>query len=176
MHWLSRAKPFSEAIERGAVPATTTPEVIQEFVHARTRRHGRSDAVRIGRGYAELLSPLLMAGRTALERGLTLFERISKLGAFDAVLAATALEAEADGLVSADAAFAEVPTTQVPRVGLAGAAQVDRRGLDENGHGVALGLEQSLAHVAEVLSVRLERQREVAANLDPVEIVAGQDA
>ena len=42
------------------------------------------------------------------------------------------------------------PTTQVPRVGLAGAAQVDRRGLDENGHGVALGLEQSLAHVAEV--------------------------
>ena len=130
----------------------------------------------IGRGYAELVVATLMAGRTALERGPTLFERISKLGAFDAVLAATALEAEADGLVSADAAFAGGPTTQVPRVGLAGAAQVDRRGLDENGHGVALGLEQSLAHVADGPLRPPERQREVTANLDPVEIVAGQDA
>jgi predicted nucleic acid-binding protein len=106
-----------EAIERGAVPATTTPDVIQEFVHVRARRHGRSDAARIGRGYAELLSPLVMAGRSALEQGLSIFERIPKLGAFDAVLAATALEADADGLVSADAAFAEIPRLRFLELG-----------------------------------------------------------
>jgi uncharacterized protein len=98
-----------EAIEQGSVPATTTPEVIQEFVHVRARRHGRSDAVRLGRAYAELLSPLLMAGRSALEQGLTLFERIPGLGAFDAVLAAAVLQSETTGLVSADRAFTSVP-------------------------------------------------------------------
>src|SRR4029453_11270527 len=98
-----------EAIEQGSVSATTTPEVIQEFVHVRARRHGRSDAVRLGRAYAELLSPLLMAGRSALEQGLALFERLPELGAFDAVLAAAAIESGASGLASADRAFASVP-------------------------------------------------------------------
>ena len=66
--------------------------------------------MRAGRDYAELFSPLSWpVERSALERGLSIFERVPKLGAFDAVLAATALEAGADGLVSADAAFAEVP-------------------------------------------------------------------
>jgi hypothetical protein len=106
-----------EAIEEGKVPATTTPEVIQEFVHVRARRHGRSDAVRLGRAYAELLSPLLMAGRSALEQGLALFERVPKLGAFDAVLAAAALETAGDGLVSADVAFAEVPRLRFLELG-----------------------------------------------------------
>ncbi len=106
-----------EAIERGAVPATTTPEVIQEFVHVRARRHGRSDAARIGRGYAELLSPLVMASRSALEQGLSIFERVPKLGAFDAVLAATALEADADRLVSADTAFRDVPRLKFLELG-----------------------------------------------------------
>lgn len=106
-----------EAIERGTVPGTTTPEVVQEFVHVRARRHGRSDAVRLGRGYAELLSPLVISARSALDQGLSLFERIPRLGAFDAVLAATALETEADGLVSADAAFAEVPRLRFLELG-----------------------------------------------------------
>jgi uncharacterized protein len=108
-----------EAIERGNVPATTTPEVIQEFVHVRARRHGHSDAARIGRGYAELLSPLVTAGRSALGRGLSIFERVPKLGAFDAVLAAAALETDADGLVSADTAFAEVPRLSFLELGSA---------------------------------------------------------
>ena len=98
-----------EAVGDGRVPATTTTEAIQEFVHVRSRHRSRSDAVRIGRYYAELLSPLLAVERSALEQGLALFERIAELGAFDAVLAATALEAGADGLVSADRAFASVP-------------------------------------------------------------------
>ena len=97
------------AVGDGRIPATTAAEVIQEFVHVRSRRRSRSDAVRAGRDYAELFSPLLAVERPALERGLALFERLPDLGAFDAVLAATALESEATGLVSADRAFAAVP-------------------------------------------------------------------
>ena len=59
----------------------------------------------------------MIGGRSALEQGLSIFERIPKLGAFDAVLAATALEAEADGLVSADTAFAEVPRLRFLELG-----------------------------------------------------------
>lgn len=44
-----------------------------------------------------------------LRRGLSLFERNERLGAFDAVLAATALGRGASALVSADAAFASIP-------------------------------------------------------------------
>jgi predicted nucleic acid-binding protein len=98
-----------EAVGDGRLPATTTAEVIQEFVHVRSRRRARSDAVRIGRYYTELFSPLLAVERRALEHGLALFERAAELGAFDAVLAAAALESEATGLVSADRAFASVP-------------------------------------------------------------------
>jgi predicted nucleic acid-binding protein len=44
-----------------------------------------------------------------LDAGLTLFEQHPQLGAFDAVVAAVALNRGADALVSADAAFASVP-------------------------------------------------------------------
>jgi predicted nucleic acid-binding protein len=105
------------AVGDGRIQATTTAEVIQEFVHVRSRRRSRSDAVRAGRDYAELLSPLVAVERSTLEQGLALFERIPTLGAFDAVLAATARETEADGLVSADAAFAEVPRLRFLELG-----------------------------------------------------------
>jgi predicted nucleic acid-binding protein len=105
------------AIGDGRVQATTTTEVIQEFVHVRSRRRDRSDAVRAGRHYAELFSPLIGIGPGALEQGLSLFERIPQLGAFDAVLAAVALESDAEGLVSADAAFAEVPRLKFLELG-----------------------------------------------------------
>ncbi len=62
----------------------------------------------MGRDYAELLSPLLPVGGEHLERGLALFERNARLGAFDAVLAAAALDVGAAALVSADGAFAGV--------------------------------------------------------------------
>ena len=47
-----------------------------------------------------------------------------------------------------------------------------RRKLDEHGDRPPLGLEDRLGHVAEILSVHLQRQRAVAVDLDPVEIVA----
>jgi predicted nucleic acid-binding protein len=97
-----------EAIAERAIDATTTVEVIQEFVQVRARRRGRSDAASLGRDYAELLSPLLSPGARHLDAGLALFERTDGLGAFDAVLAATAVNEGIEALVSADAGFANV--------------------------------------------------------------------
>jgi uncharacterized protein len=96
------------AIAEERIEATTTAEVIQEFVHIRARRRERRDAAALGRDYAELLSPLLTITRDNLQRGLTLFETTPRLAAFDAVLAAAAAKAGATALVSADTAFADL--------------------------------------------------------------------
>lgn len=97
-----------EAITEGRLEASTTVEVVQEFVHVRAQRRERPDAATLGRDYADLLAPLLPVGAEQLRRGLELFERHHGLGAFDAVLAAVALDLGADALVSADAAFSSV--------------------------------------------------------------------
>jgi predicted nucleic acid-binding protein len=97
------------AIADGHIEATTTVEVIQEFVHVRARRRDRSDAAALGRDYGELLSPLLDVTFDALQRGMVLFETTPRLGVFDAVLAAASAAADAAALVSADTAFADLP-------------------------------------------------------------------
>jgi predicted nucleic acid-binding protein len=97
-----------DAIAQGAIEATSTVEVIQEFVHVRAQRRGRADAVALGGDYADLLTPLLTVDEERLRRGLALFEHNKRLDAFDAVLAATAIDLDASALVSADAAFADV--------------------------------------------------------------------
>jgi predicted nucleic acid-binding protein len=96
-----------DAIDRGAVRATTTAEVIQEFVHVRARRRDRHEAADLGRAYVDLLSPLLPVSDAVVREALRLFERHRELGTFDALLGAAAIEASAE-LVSADAAFAAV--------------------------------------------------------------------
>lgn len=96
------------ALADGLLEATTTPEVIQEFAHVRARRRDARDAAALARDYAELLSPLLVVAREQLDHGLSLFESVPGLGSFDAVLAASALEADAAAIVSADRAFAAV--------------------------------------------------------------------
>ena len=109
-HALRRpAQQLVEAAAEGRVRATTTVEVVQEFVHARARRHGRRDAVSVGRNYATLLAPLLAAEHADLEDGLRLYLRHERLGSFDAVLAAVASRVQAEAFVSADRAFADVP-------------------------------------------------------------------
>jgi predicted nucleic acid-binding protein len=117
-------------IAEGAVQATTSVEVIQEFVHVRARRRGRQDAAATGYDYAELLSPLLDVRREDLQRGLALFERSDRLGAFDAVLAAAAIASNASALVSADIAFAtlatELPHVVPDRNGIAGLLGLER--------------------------------------------------
>ena len=92
----------------GHVEATTTVEVVQEFLHIRARRQTRPEAVHVARQYAAAFS-LLVTTPDDLDRGLGLFERYPALGAFDAVLAAVALDRRAQALVSADRAFASVP-------------------------------------------------------------------
>ena len=92
----------------GRVEATTTVEVVQEFVHVRARRRSRADAVALGRHYLAAFA-LLATWPEDLDLGLTLFERHPTLGAFDAVLAAIALNRHAEALVSADRAFGGVP-------------------------------------------------------------------
>ena len=97
------------AIAENDLQATTTVEVIQEFVHVRAHRRDRTDAAALGRDYADLLSPLLTPTGEHLRAGLALFAHSERLGAFDAVLAASTLGVGARALVSADAAFAAVP-------------------------------------------------------------------
>ncbi len=98
------------AVAERALQATTTVEAIQEFVHVRARHCGRADAVALGNDYSDLLSPLLTVTGDHLRHGLSIFEHSEQLGAFDAILAAAALSAGASALVSADTAFATVPT------------------------------------------------------------------
>jgi predicted nucleic acid-binding protein len=98
-----------DAIADGTVAATTTVEVLQEFAHVRARRRDRSDAVALTRQFLELLTPLLPLDEAALRAGLDLYGPSVRLGAFDAVLAAACLAADADALVSADTAFSDVP-------------------------------------------------------------------
>ncbi|HYI59031.1 MAG TPA: type II toxin-antitoxin system VapC family toxin [Microlunatus sp.] len=97
------------AVTDGRIEATTTVEVVQEFVQVRARRRSRSDAVALGRAYAELLAPLLTPTGADLLGGLAIFQAAERLGAFDAVLASVAIGSGADALVSTDAAFGEVP-------------------------------------------------------------------
>jgi hypothetical protein len=70
---------------------------------------GAAGDAELARRYVTLLTPLLVAGERELDHGLELFESQAELGAFDALLAATALSHEADALVSADQSFASVP-------------------------------------------------------------------
>lgn len=87
------------AIADERIAATTTAEVIQEFVHVRARRRDRSDAAALGRvtmpNCSRRYSPSIEA---TSKRGLTLFETTPGLEACDAVLAAVAASAGATAL------------------------------------------------------------------------------
>jgi len=94
-------------VEEGRVRATTTVEVLQEFAHVRARRRSRADAVAVARNAAIGLSPLAHPDFEDLMEGLELFRTSERLGAFDAVLAASALR-QGWALASADTAFEAV--------------------------------------------------------------------
>lgn len=103
------------AIADGAIEATTTVEVIQEFAHVRARRRDRADAALHAADFADLLSPLLEVRETTLRSGLRVFADARQIDAFDSVLAAAAAEAShgARGVVvSADRAFGELPSIE----------------------------------------------------------------
>ena len=114
------------AVTDGRIEATTTVEVIQEFVHVRARRRDRGDAAERGRELARLFRPLLSLGDAELALGLQLFEQHGALGAFDAVLAAATKLSGADALVSADLAFATVSGVAQSGTGPIGAGSPHR--------------------------------------------------
>jgi uncharacterized protein len=87
---------------------TTTAGVLQEFVHVRSRRRSRSDAVALASAYLKLFTPLLDVPQVAVQDALELLEQHQDLGAFDALLAATARLAGCEALVTADRAFAAI--------------------------------------------------------------------
>ena len=100
------------AVADGALTATTTVEVIQEFAHVRARRRDRADAALHAADFADLLSPLIEVREATLRSGLRVFADARQIGAFDAVLAAAAMDASHGGMgtvVSADRAFGELP-------------------------------------------------------------------
>jgi predicted nucleic acid-binding protein len=97
-----------EGVREQRIDATTTVEVLQEFAHVRARRRSREDAAALTGEFLELLAPLLVVEEHQLRTGLALYQRGERLGAFDSVLAATALHAGAQALVSADVSFADV--------------------------------------------------------------------
>ena len=91
------------------IEAMTTPEAIQEFAHIYALRRGRRAAVQRATEYAVLLAPLRLSEPEHLEAGLQLWVDNEQLGAFNAVLAAVALDTKYATIVSADRAFASVP-------------------------------------------------------------------
>ena len=103
----SPSRALVEPVREGTVRATTTVEVVQEFAHVRCRRQPRTEAAARAREYAVGLSPLLRPEQEDLLDGLDLFGRSEGLGAFDAVLAATALR-RGWALVSAGRSFSHV--------------------------------------------------------------------
>lgn len=96
-------------ISEGRLKAMTTPEAIQEFAHIFGRRRGRRAATQLAMEFATLLAPLRMTEAEHIEQGLALWQEHEELGAFDAVLAAVALDTKYTTIVSADRAFAVVP-------------------------------------------------------------------
>ncbi len=100
------------AVANGAIVATTTVEVIQEFAHVRARRRDRADAALHAADFADLLAPLIEVRESTLRAGLRVFADARQIGAFDAVLAAAAAETahgKSATVVSADRAFGELP-------------------------------------------------------------------
>ncbi len=117
-------EPCKSLISNRMDSLTTTAGVIQEFVHVRSRRRPRSEAVALAAAYLNLFSPLLDVPEPAVRDALDLLEEHQDLGAFDAVLAATARMAGCEALVTADRAFASVADLAVVFPDAAGIAKL----------------------------------------------------
>ncbi|NQW72370.1 MAG: type II toxin-antitoxin system VapC family toxin [Actinobacteria bacterium] len=89
------------------VSATTTPEVLQEYAHVRSRRRDRADAFAQAERFAELLGPLTVVNTRDVLEGLRIWSQTSTLGAFDSVVAAAAI-AHGWEAVSTDRSFGSV--------------------------------------------------------------------
>lgn len=119
-------EPCRELLTKRTSAITTTAGVIQEFVHVRSRRRSRAEAVKLATAYLTLLSPLLDVPERAVHDALGMLDEHADLGAFDAVLAAAAKHARCEALVTADRAFAEIDGLTVRYPDTAGVADLLR--------------------------------------------------
>lgn len=104
-HPLARsARALVRDIGLGLVRATTTPEVLQEFLHVFARRRDRTDARQRCERFAALLSPLLVVDERTILLAAELFEQRPSIDAFDAVLLAAVRGNDDLELVTADSA------------------------------------------------------------------------
>lgn len=110
------ARELISSVEEGSLAATTTPDVLQEFLHTHARRRPRADVASLARGWLTLLTPLAISTEEDLGPALRLFERHERLDAFDAILAAVAMREKAT-LISGDRAFAGVPKLKFVELG-----------------------------------------------------------
>lgn len=90
------------------IQATTTPEVLQEYAHVRSRRLGRLSASVQAERLAHILDPLTIVQPDHVLEGLRMWSEVPKIGAFDSVVAAVAL-AKSWTVVSSDQGFGHVP-------------------------------------------------------------------
>jgi uncharacterized protein len=97
-----------DAVAGGGIRATTVAGVLEEFASVWARRRTHKDASARARDYLAMLSPLQRVDENDLDEGFRLFERHPRLGSFDAVLAAVALNRDAEALISADRTFGSV--------------------------------------------------------------------
>ncbi|MFV2064310.1 MAG: type II toxin-antitoxin system VapC family toxin, partial [Chloroflexota bacterium] len=79
--WLLRAHGARD------IEATTTAEVLQEFLHVRSRRRSRSEAASLVQEFVDAFD-VIRTSPADLVAGADLYVRHPGLGAFDAVLAA----------------------------------------------------------------------------------------
>jgi uncharacterized protein len=105
-------EPCRELVRRfaaGSLNPEASVELVQEYVHVRTRRGmARAEAVAEGRDLA-LLCRLHAVEEAELHRALALFAATPGLGLRDAVHAVTALDRGVGLIVSPDRAFDAVP-------------------------------------------------------------------
>jgi len=97
-----------EAHAGRVIRCTTTVEVVQEFAHVYSRARSRQLAAAVARQYG-IAFDLLSTTPADLALGLDLYEAHERLGAFDAMLAAVAMNQGLEALVSADRAYGTVP-------------------------------------------------------------------
>jgi uncharacterized protein len=108
-HRLRRpAQTLLRAAEARRVAITTTPEVIQEFLHVYAARRPRDEAADRADEIVAMCDPMPLEQASAVSIAIELFRQHRQMDAFDCLLAATALREDVDGLVSADRAFAGV--------------------------------------------------------------------
>jgi uncharacterized protein len=96
------------ALDAKRIELVTILAVLQEFTDVRSRRRPRDRAISLTRLFSESLT-IAETSVADLDDGLELFVAHRQLSVVDAVLAAVALHHDAEALVSADRAFADIP-------------------------------------------------------------------